>query len=239
MQFTTFILSAVAATGAVALTTGSSSNSTTTTAWVTQTVTAYETYCPKKTTWTYTNGGKTKTYTGSKKQWVTVTDCPTAGCTISNKVGYKPTVVPVGYNPKYQNGTVPATPTAVPTPVYTPCPCSSSSATVINNYNNYNNGTSYGTSSTPASTDSCQCPVPNNNSGNTGSSNGANTGSGSGSSNSGNTGSGSTGSGSSSGSSSSGNGTSGPQEVTNGAPKALIGQAVTGLFGLAVVALIL
>lgn len=116
MQFTTFVVSAVAATGAVALqpralTTGSWSNSTTTTtAWVTQTVTAYETYCPKKTTWTHTNGGKTKTYTGSKKQWVTVTDCPTAGCTISNQVGHKPTVVPVGYNPKYQNGTVPATP---------------------------------------------------------------------------------------------------------------------------------
>jgi hypothetical protein len=109
MQFTAFLLAAAAATGVVALhpralTTGSWSNSTTTTtAYVTQTVTAYETFCPKKTTFTH----GTKTYTGHKKQWVTVTDCSPA-CTISNQVGQKPSVVPAGMNPRYVNGTVPA-----------------------------------------------------------------------------------------------------------------------------------
>ncbi|KUJ13313.1 uncharacterized protein LY89DRAFT_737292, partial [Mollisia scopiformis] len=174
MQFSNFILaaaaaSAVAAKGHQAHATGNSwGNSTTTaTAYITQTVTAYETYCPKKTIFTH----GTKTYTGLKKQWVTVTDCSPA-CTISNKAGQKPTVVPVGANPKYNNGTVPAT-TTVAAPGKTPCPCA----------------TGY-LSATP-SAKSCMCPAAgagsSSNSGSSGSSSGSNSGNSanSGSSNSG------------------------------------------------------
>lgn len=103
MQFTTSLLAAAAAVApvfgyiGVAPTGGS-----TVTALVTRTVTAYETYCPSSTK--FTEG--TKTYTATKEQWVTVTDCPNQ-CTITYNPS-KPTVVPVAHAPKWNNGTAPA-----------------------------------------------------------------------------------------------------------------------------------
>ncbi|KAL2073500.1 hypothetical protein VTL71DRAFT_10826 [Oculimacula yallundae] len=80
----------------------------TVTAEVTRTVTAYETYCPSSTT--FTEG--TKTYTATKEEWVTVAHCPSK-CTITYNPAH-PTVLPVGYAPKYGNHTV---------PVIEVCPC--------------------------------------------------------------------------------------------------------------------
>jgi hypothetical protein len=70
------------------------------TAWITQTVTAYETYCPTSTKFKH----GTKNYTATAPTWVTVTDCPKL-CTISNQAGAKPTVVPVGEMPIWNNAT--------------------------------------------------------------------------------------------------------------------------------------
>jgi hypothetical protein len=75
------------------------------TAWVTQTVTAYKTYCPSATT--FTKG--TKTYTATQQTWVTVTHCPNK-CVISYQPG-KPSIVPIGPPPKpapAKNDTAPA-----------------------------------------------------------------------------------------------------------------------------------
>ncbi|KAE8450745.1 hypothetical protein EG329_005658 [Mollisiaceae sp. DMI_Dod_QoI] len=115
MQFSNFLLAASIATGALALSpralvTGGYNSTTTAVAYITQTVTAYETYCPTGTTFQVPQG--TQTYTARKKQWVTVTEC-VPYCTISNEAGTKPSVVPVGGNPKWDNGTAPATTTAV------------------------------------------------------------------------------------------------------------------------------
>jgi hypothetical protein len=77
--------------------TGTYDNST---VWTTQTVTAYQTYCPTSTK--FKKG--TKTYTATAQTWVTVTDCPKM-CTISNKAGTQPTVAPIGHVPVYKNAT--------------------------------------------------------------------------------------------------------------------------------------
>ncbi len=78
-------------------------------AWITQTVTAYKTYCPTATK--FTKG--TKTYTATQQTWVTVTDCPKK-CTISYQPS-KPSIIPVVPVPKpapapAKNGTVPVIP---------------------------------------------------------------------------------------------------------------------------------
>lgn len=75
--------------------TGTYGNST---AWITQTVTAYQTYCPASTKFKH----GTKTYTATAQTWVTVTDCPKL-CTISNQAGAKPTVAPIGQMPVWNN----------------------------------------------------------------------------------------------------------------------------------------
>jgi hypothetical protein len=72
-------------------------------AWVTETVTAYKTYCPSPTQFTKGN----KTYTAPKQTWVTVTDCPNK-CTISYQP-QKPSVIPIGPAPA-KNNTVPVVP---------------------------------------------------------------------------------------------------------------------------------
>ena len=77
-------------------------NNSTESVWVTETVTAYKTYCPSATQ--FTKG--TKTYTATQQTWVTVTDCPKK-CTISYQPGPQPTVVPVVPVP-VKNTTVPA-----------------------------------------------------------------------------------------------------------------------------------
>jgi hypothetical protein len=64
-------------------------NNKTETAWVTETVTAYKTYCPSATK--FTKG--TKTYTATQQTWVTVTNCPNK-CTISYQPS-KPSIIPV------------------------------------------------------------------------------------------------------------------------------------------------
>ena len=69
-------------------------------AWVTETVTAYKTYCPSATK--FTKG--TKTYTATQQTWVTVTNCPNK-CTISYQPA-KPSIVPIGPAPA-KNGTTP------------------------------------------------------------------------------------------------------------------------------------
>lgn len=98
MQFTTAIIAAIAAVSAANASVAHEALYNATTV-VSQTVSAYETYCPESTT--FTQG--TQTYTASKKQWVTVTDCSPL-CTITNVPGVKPTVVPykvtygTGYN---------------------------------------------------------------------------------------------------------------------------------------------
>ena len=69
-------------------------------AWVTETVTAYKTYCPSATK--FTKG--TKTYTATQQTWVTVTNCPNK-CTISYQPA-KPSIVPIGPAPA-KNGTAP------------------------------------------------------------------------------------------------------------------------------------
>jgi len=85
-------------------------------AYVTETVTAYVTYCPSFST--YSNGSKT--YTATSSIWSTVTNCPSL-CTISNAVGAAPTVKPFnGTVPKpgvaapYSNSTVAAAPSKGP-----------------------------------------------------------------------------------------------------------------------------
>ena len=75
------------------------------TAWATETVTAYKTYCPSATK--FTKG--TKTYTATKQTWVTVTDCPKK-CTVSYQP-HKPSIIPIGPKPTpAKNGTVPVVP---------------------------------------------------------------------------------------------------------------------------------
>jgi hypothetical protein len=76
--------------------------------WVTETVTAYKTYCPSATK--FTKG--TKTYTATQQTWVTVTDC-LQKCTISYQPT-KPSIAPVGPPPK-SNYTMPIPPPIKPT----------------------------------------------------------------------------------------------------------------------------
>ncbi|KAH7407433.1 hypothetical protein BKA64DRAFT_640364 [Cadophora sp. MPI-SDFR-AT-0126] len=112
MEFTTALVVAFAAAAPVFGQTAAPYANTTSV--VTRTVTAYETYCPQPTT--FTQG--TKTYTATKEGWVTVKHCPKK-CTITYTPS-KPTVMPIGEKPKYNNGTVPACPCPKGK---TECPC--------------------------------------------------------------------------------------------------------------------
>ncbi|KAK0100903.1 hypothetical protein ONS95_007347 [Cadophora gregata] len=130
MQLTSTLIFAIAAAAPVLGNTAGPYDNTTSV--ITRTVTAYETYCPKPTT--FTEG--TKTYTATKDEWVTVKHCPMK-CTITYNPS-NPTVVPVGEKPKYNNGTIPACPCPKGKK---DCPCASPGT----------NGTTPGGNGTPGS----------------------------------------------------------------------------------------
>ncbi|KAH9220836.1 hypothetical protein DL95DRAFT_442464 [Leptodontidium sp. 2 PMI_412] len=170
MQFSAALIIAAAAVAPVFGQTGVG-YSHSATAVVTRTVTAYETYCPKSTT--FTEG--TKTYTATKEEWVTVKNCPKK-CTITYNPS-KPTVLPVGQTPKYGNSTI----AACPCPQgKTECPCDNKPWT--NSTNSGVPGTP-GNPGLPGTTGTSGNPgvSGNNPSGTTPGSNGDNTGSNTGS----------------------------------------------------------
>ncbi|KAH7356960.1 hypothetical protein BKA65DRAFT_592497 [Rhexocercosporidium sp. MPI-PUGE-AT-0058] len=178
MQFSPVIIIAAAAVAPVFGQTGTA-GSPNTTAVVTRTVTAYETYCPKSTT--FTEG--TKTYTATKEEWITVKNCPKK-CTITYNP-HKPTVVPVGEAPKYGNNTVPVVPVVPICPCpkgEQECPCENKPTAGTNPLTNGTDSGVPGTAGTPGN-----AGVPgdsgDNPAGTTPGSNGDNTGSNTGSDN--------------------------------------------------------
>lgn len=110
MQFTSILVAAAAASGVAAQVTIATVTPILIrpSAFTTQTVTAYITYCPTQTTFSLGS----QTYVGTKSQWVTVTNC-VPYCTISNPVGVPASIIPVAAvaPPVVQNGTVLPPPT--------------------------------------------------------------------------------------------------------------------------------